>query len=68
MISASVLLHQGGDFYTPLALTVTPRHREASGHRDQKQGRGHTKTPAQHDAMRTHEKLLHLMYWLISCL
>lgn len=24
MISASVLLHQGGDFYTPLALTVTP--------------------------------------------
>ena len=23
MISASVLLHQGGDFYTPLALTVT---------------------------------------------
>ena len=48
--------------------TGGPRHREASGHRDQKQGRGHTKTPAQHGAMRTHEKLLHLMYWLISCL
>ena len=27
MISASVLLHQGGDFYTPLALTVTFRIR-----------------------------------------
>ena len=39
---------------------------QSSGHRDQKQGRGHTKAPAQHDAMRTHEKLLHLIYWLIS--
>jgi hypothetical protein len=46
--------------------TGGPRHRGTSGHRDQKQGRGHTKAPAQHDAMRTHEKLLHLIYWLIS--
>ena len=31
MISASVLLHQDGDFYTPLALTVTFQL-EQSGH------------------------------------
>ena len=41
-------------------------HKVFRGLRDQKQGRGHTKAPAQHDAMRTHEKLLHLIYWLIS--
>ena len=31
MISASVLLHQGGDFYTPLALTVTDKLDQESG-------------------------------------
>ena len=33
--------------------TGGPRHLGASGHRDQKQG--HTKTPTQHDAMRTQD-------------
>ena len=40
--------------------TGGPRHRGASGHRDQKQG--HIKTPAQHDAIRTREILFSLMY------